>query len=115
MSSPFTDLQSLAVYLRTLVQKPAPVVLDSSILDPAVANEVSQAFALGSGALAINGLSAADIPAPANNALQVVVASTMPNSWQFTDSFASLSIFPFDSLTVANGASFVFSSIEQPS
>ena len=143
MSSPFTDLQSLAVYLRTLVQKPAPVVLDSSILDPAVANEVSQAFALGSGALAINGLSAADIPDPANNqliisagngsvlgknavpialtfsiannALQVVVASTMPNSWQFTDSFASLSIFPFDSLTVANGASFVFSSIEQPS
>jgi len=143
MSSPFTDLQSLAVYLRTLVQEPAPIVLDSTILDPAVANQVSEAFALGSSALTINGVTAADIPDPANNqlilsagngsvlgetaapitltfsiansALQITVAATMPNGWQFTSSFASLSIFPFDALTVANGAYFVFSSIEQPS
>ena len=143
MSSPFTDLQSLAAYLLTLVQKSSPIVLDSSILDSAIANEVSEAFALGTGALTINGVTAADVPDPANNqliisagngsvlgqnavpvaltfsiasnALQVLVAATMPNGWQFTDSFASLSIFPFDLLTVADGACFVFSSMAQPS
>ncbi|MGD0735323.1 MAG: DUF6603 domain-containing protein [Terracidiphilus sp.] len=143
MSSPFTDLQSLAEHLRALVQKPAPVELDSSILDPTVANDISQAFVLGDAALTIDGLSAANIPDPANNqliisagnasvlgqdarpvaltfsiennALQIVVLSTMPNGWKFVDSFDSLSIFPFDSLTVANGASFVFSSMAQPS
>ena len=143
MSSPFTDLGSLANYLRTLVQKPAPIVLDSSILDSSVASAISQAFALGGSFLSINGVTAGDIPDPANNqllisagnasvvgqnalpitltfsiensGLQVIVAAAMPDGWQFTDSFASLSIFPFNVWTVANSAFFVYTSMEQPS
>lgn len=143
MSSPFTDLDSLAKYLRDLVKKPSPIVLDGSILDSSVAADISKAFALSTGFLTINGVTAADIADPANNqlviaggngpalgknavpialtfsiadgALQIIVAASMPDGWQFSDSFASVSIFPFNLLGVANGAHFVYSSMAQPS
>jgi hypothetical protein len=141
MSAPFTNLESLAKHLRAVVQTPVPIVLDSSVLDAATVTAISTAFALGSAPLTINGVAVGDIPDPSNNqlvistgngsalgktalpitltfsiansALQVIVQVSMPKAWQFADSFPSLSIFPFDALTVADGAFFVFSSIEQ--
>jgi hypothetical protein len=143
MTAPFTDLGSLATHLRSLAEANQPIVLDDSILAAATATELGTAFALADDAsLTVTGVAAGDIPDPAGNeltistgkadllqltdapvtlsfsisggALQLAATATMPDGWTFTDSFAELTLFPFDSLTVTD-ARFVYSTVEQPS
>ena len=143
MTAPYTDLTSLATHLRRLADAQSPIVLDNSIMPAATAGQLATAFALAEGAsLTVTGVAAGDIVSdPADNqltfstgtasvlqltgvpitltfsisggTLQVVVSATMPDDWTFTDSFADLTVFPFDSLTVTD-ARFMFSTIEQP-
>jgi hypothetical protein len=142
MSAPFTDLTTLAAYLRSLAAKNQPITLDGTVLDAATAAALATAFALPGGqSLTVTGVAPGDIGAPKNNlltittgigsvlrlakvpitlsfwiaagTLQLSVTATMPSTWKFTDSFPDLTLFPFDSLTVS-AARFVYSTIEQP-
>ena len=143
MSAPFSDLGSLASHLRELVADGhSPIALDNTILDASAVSALSTAFGLANGAaLTVNGVKSSDVPAPSDNtltistgtasvlkkdlvpitltfsidnaALQVLVSATMPKGWAFKDSFSSLSMFPFDVLTISDGAHFVFTTTKK--
>ncbi|HEU5271284.1 MAG TPA: DUF6603 domain-containing protein, partial [Jatrophihabitans sp.] len=118
-------------------------VLDDTVLAAATAGELATAFGLAEGSyLTVNGVAAGDINDPSGNqltistgtgsvlaqtgvpltltfsisggALQLLVLATMGKDWTFTSSFADLTLFPFDSLTVSD-AHFAYATVEQPS
>jgi hypothetical protein len=142
MTAPFTDLTKLAGQLRSLAQADKPIVLDGTILAAATASKLATGFGLADGDhLTVIGVAAGDIKDPTGNeltittgtaavlqqtgvpitltfsisggALQLVVLATMADGWTFADSFAELTLFPFDSLTVS-AARFVYATTGQP-
>lgn len=142
MTAPFTDLTALATYLRGLARAQRPIALDATVLPATTATALATAFALPDGKnLALTGVAVGDVGNPtggvltistgigsvlgvsrvpiavsfwiAGGTLQVSTTATMPNGWAFTDSFAGLTLFPFDVLTVQD-ARFVYSSVGQP-
>lgn len=141
MTAPFSDLTALAAQLRSLVASGQPIVLDTSIVAPAVASALATAFGLPSGQyVTVTNVAAADIGDPAggvltvdagqssvlrltgvpvrlsfwiaDGALQASVIAAMPDHWRFTDSFPGLTAFPFTTVAVS-GALFVYTSVEQ--
>ena len=137
------DLTELGTILRKQAAANSTIVLDSTILDASMLDEIRTAFALPGGTdLTIAGLTPDDIPAPtadgvlalptgtatalnqsdigmsvtfteAGGTLQVIIFAVMQEVWSFTDSFSDLTVFPFPSLTTHN-ARFVFASAAQP-
>lgn len=137
------DLTELAAILRKQAAANSTIVLDSTILDASMLDEIRTAFALPAGTdLTIAGLTPDDVPAPtadgvlalptgtatalnqsnvgmsvtfteAGGTLQLIIVAVMYESWSFTDSFSDLKVFPFGDLTTQN-ARFVFASAAQP-
>jgi len=137
------NLTELGAILRKQAAANSTIVLDSTILDAPLLDEVRTAFALPAGTdLTIAGLTPDDIPTPtadgvlalptgtatalkqtnigmsvtfteAGGTLQVIMVAVMQEAWSFTDSFSDLTIFPFPSLATHN-ARFVFASAAQP-
>ena len=137
------ELTGLATLLQKQIAAGSSIVLDSTILDVSMLDEIRTAFALPAGTdLTIAGLTPEDVPTPtadgvlalptgtatglnqsnigmtvtfteAGGTLQVIIVAVMREAWRFTDSFGDLTVFPFPSLATHN-ARFVFASAAQP-
>jgi len=129
------ELTGLATLLQKQIAASSSIVLDSTILDVSMLDEIRTAFALPAGTdLTIAGLTPEDVPTPtadgvlalptgtatglnqsnigmtvtfteAGGTLQVIIVAVMREAWRFTDSFGDLTVFPFPSLLLIMRAS----------
>lgn len=126
-----TDLAALAPLLLAQAKAGGAIVLDGSVLDDAQRSAIRSALSLKEGAdLTINGLQEKDIPAAADGALtvtkgsadllgqqgapitlvftagagqiDVVITTTLKAGWKLSDSFPSLTGFPFSWLDLTD-------------
>ncbi len=126
------DLNTLVQILRRQAGGDNKVIFNKDFLTDAQIDALRAGFALASDAfLTINGITAGDIPDPADakvvltagsvdvlsqtkmslrvvftvdasQVLQFTIAVNLPENWQFKDSFETLTVFPFDQVVASS-------------
>ncbi len=135
------DLNTLAQTLRNQAKQSASIILDETVLNQTDVNAIRELFLLSDKQyLIITQVKESDIPDPneglltlsvglltvfdqvgitpkltfsigTNNDVQCLLFIAMKSGWKFTDSFPNLTLFPFNSVTLADSC-FIYTSTQ---